>query len=98
MTVIYAVVFTKGLWGFSGLAIGGMVGLDILFLYFISVVTFCIFGIARTAWSICKLRVVTLYCYRSFWYWISRSALNKRWCYDNHYAVTAMTKCQGCSC
>jgi aquaporin Z len=36
MAVIYAVVHTKGLRGFSGLAIGGMVGLDIFFLAFIS--------------------------------------------------------------
>jgi aquaporin Z len=36
MGVIYAVVYTKGLRGFSGLAIGGMVGLDIFFLAFIS--------------------------------------------------------------
>ena len=36
MAVIYAVVYTKGLRGFSGLAIGGIVGLDIFFLAFIS--------------------------------------------------------------
>jgi aquaporin Z len=36
MAVIYAVVHTKGLRGFSGLAIGGIVGLDIFFLAFIS--------------------------------------------------------------
>lgn len=36
MAVIYAVVYTKGLRGFGGLAIGGMVGLDFLFLSFIS--------------------------------------------------------------
>jgi aquaporin Z len=36
MAVIYAVVYTKGLRGFGGLAIGGMVGLDIFFLAFIS--------------------------------------------------------------
>lgn len=36
MTVIYAVVYTKGLRGFSGIAIGGIVGLDIFFLAFIS--------------------------------------------------------------
>lgn len=30
------VVYTKGLRGFSGIAIGGMVGLDILFLSYIS--------------------------------------------------------------
>jgi aquaporin Z len=36
MGVIYAVVHTKGLRGFSGLAIGGIVGLDIFFLAFIS--------------------------------------------------------------
>jgi aquaporin Z len=36
MAVIFAVVYTKGLKGFSGIAIGGMVGLDILFLSFIS--------------------------------------------------------------
>lgn len=36
MAVIYGAVFTKGLRGFSGVAIGGMVGLDILFLSFIS--------------------------------------------------------------
>jgi len=36
IAVIYAVVYTKGLRGFSGLAIGGMVGLDIFFLAFIS--------------------------------------------------------------
>lgn len=36
MAVIFVVVYTKGLRGFSGIAIGGMVGLDILFLSFIS--------------------------------------------------------------
>jgi aquaporin Z len=36
MGVIFYVVYTKGLRGFSGVAIGGMVGLDILFLAFIS--------------------------------------------------------------
>lgn len=36
MTVIFVVVYTKGLKGFSGIAIGGMVGLDIFFLAFIS--------------------------------------------------------------
>ena len=36
MAVIFAVVYTKGLRGFSGLAIGGIVGLDIFFLAFIS--------------------------------------------------------------
>ncbi len=36
MGVIFYVVYTKGLKGFSGVAIGGMVGLDILFLAFIS--------------------------------------------------------------
>jgi aquaporin Z len=36
MGVIYMVVYTKGLRGFGGLAIGGMVGLDIFFLAFIS--------------------------------------------------------------
>jgi aquaporin Z len=36
MAVVYAVVHTKGLRGFSGLAIGGIVGLDIFFLAFIS--------------------------------------------------------------
>ena len=36
MAVIYAVIHTKGLRGFSGLAIGGIVGLDIFFLAFIS--------------------------------------------------------------
>ncbi|HEX6252806.1 MAG TPA: aquaporin [Nitrososphaera sp.] len=36
MAVIYLVVYTKGLWGLGGLAIGGMVGLDIFFLAFIS--------------------------------------------------------------
>lgn len=36
MAVIYAVVLTKGLRGFSGIAIGGIVGLDILFFAFIS--------------------------------------------------------------
>jgi len=35
MAVILAVVYTKGLKGFSGLAIGGIVGLDIFFLSFI---------------------------------------------------------------
>ena len=34
--VIFAVVYTKGLRGFSGVAIGGMVGLDIFFFSFIS--------------------------------------------------------------
>lgn len=36
MAVIFAVVYTKGLKGFSGIAIGGIVGLDIFFLAFIS--------------------------------------------------------------
>jgi aquaporin Z len=36
MSVIFAVVYTKGLRGFSGVAIGGIVGLDIFFLSFIS--------------------------------------------------------------
>ncbi len=36
MVVILTVVYTKGLKGFSGIAIGGIVGLDILFLAFIS--------------------------------------------------------------
>jgi aquaporin Z len=36
MAVILAVVYTKGLKGFSGIAIGGIVGLDIFFFSFIS--------------------------------------------------------------
>jgi aquaporin Z len=36
MSVILAVVYTKGLKGFGSIAIGGIVGLDILFLAFIS--------------------------------------------------------------
>jgi aquaporin Z len=36
MAVIYLVVYSRGLRGFGGLAIGGMVGLDIFFLAFIS--------------------------------------------------------------
>lgn len=36
MAVILTVVYTKGLRGFSGIAIGGIVGLDIFFLAFIS--------------------------------------------------------------
>ena len=36
MGVIYAVVYTKGLRGLSGIAIGGIVGLDIYFFGFIS--------------------------------------------------------------
>ena len=36
MAVILIVVYTKGLRGFGGIAIGGMVGLDIFFLAFIS--------------------------------------------------------------
>lgn len=36
MAVIFTVVYTKGLRGFSGIAIGGIVGLDIYFLAFIS--------------------------------------------------------------
>lgn len=36
MAVIFAVVYTRGLRGWSGIAIGGMVGLDIFFLSFIS--------------------------------------------------------------
>jgi aquaporin Z len=36
MFVIYIVVYTKGLRGFSGIAIGAMVGLDIFFLAIIS--------------------------------------------------------------
>jgi aquaporin Z len=36
MAVIFTVVYTKGLKGFSGIAIGGIVGLDIFFLAVIS--------------------------------------------------------------
>lgn len=36
MAVIFAVIYTKGLKGFGGVAIGGIVGLDIFFLAFIS--------------------------------------------------------------
>jgi aquaporin Z len=36
MAVIFMVVYTKGLKGFGGIAIGGIVGLDIFFLAFIS--------------------------------------------------------------
>lgn len=36
MVVIFTVVYTKGLKGFSGIVIGGIVGLDIFFLSFIS--------------------------------------------------------------
>jgi aquaporin Z len=36
MAVILVVVYTKGLKGFSGIVIGGIVGLDIFFLAFIS--------------------------------------------------------------
>ena len=36
MGVIFFVVYTKGLKGFSGIAIGGIVGLDVLFFAFIS--------------------------------------------------------------
>jgi glycerol uptake facilitator-like aquaporin len=36
MAVILVVVHTKGLRGFSGIAIGGIIGLDIFFLSFIS--------------------------------------------------------------
>ncbi|MDW0163842.1 MAG: aquaporin [Nitrososphaeraceae archaeon] len=36
MAVIYAVVLTKGLRGFSGIAIGEIVGLDIFFLGHVS--------------------------------------------------------------
>ena len=36
MAVIFTVVYTKGLKGFGGIAIGGVVGLDIFFLAFIS--------------------------------------------------------------
>jgi aquaporin Z len=36
MVVILVVVYTKGLKGFSGIAIGAIVGLDIFFLSFIS--------------------------------------------------------------
>lgn len=36
MAIIFIVVYTKGLRGFSGIAIGGIVGLDIFFLAFIS--------------------------------------------------------------
>lgn len=36
MTVIYVVVLTKGLRGFSGIAIGGIVGLDIFFFGLVS--------------------------------------------------------------
>jgi aquaporin Z len=36
MAVIFVVLYTKGLRGFGGIAIGGIVGLDIFFLAFIS--------------------------------------------------------------
>ena len=36
MSVIYVVVYTKGLKGFGGIVIGGIIGLDIFFLAFIS--------------------------------------------------------------
>ena len=36
MAVIFTVIYTKGLKGFGGIAIGGIVGLDIFFLAFIS--------------------------------------------------------------
>ena len=36
MAVIFVVVYIRGLMGFSGIAIGGIVGLDIFFLAFIS--------------------------------------------------------------
>jgi aquaporin Z len=36
MAVIFVVVYTRGLRGFTGIAIGGMVGLDIFFLAYIS--------------------------------------------------------------
>ena len=36
MAVVYAVVYTKGLKGFSGIAIGGIVAVDILLLSFVS--------------------------------------------------------------
>jgi glycerol uptake facilitator-like aquaporin len=36
MIVILFVVYTKGLKGFSGIAIGGIIGLDIFFFGFIS--------------------------------------------------------------
>jgi aquaporin Z len=36
MAVIFAVIYTRGLRGWSGIAIGGMVGLDIFFFSFIS--------------------------------------------------------------
>jgi aquaporin Z len=36
MAVIFAVVYTKGLKGLGGIAIGGIIGLDIFFLSFIS--------------------------------------------------------------
>jgi aquaporin Z len=36
MAVILTVVYTKGLKGFSGIAIGGIVGLDIFFFSFVS--------------------------------------------------------------
>lgn len=36
MAVILVVIYTKGLRGFSSIEIGGMIGLDILFLSFIS--------------------------------------------------------------
>jgi aquaporin Z len=36
MAVIFTVVHTKGLRGFGGIAIGGIVGLDIFFFAFIS--------------------------------------------------------------
>jgi aquaporin Z len=39
MTVILIVVYSKGLKGFVGLAIGGMAGLDIFFLSFISFIS-----------------------------------------------------------
>ena len=48
LVVIYAVVLTKGLKGFSGIAIGGIIGLDIYFVGLISEAT--LFGSDGFIW------------------------------------------------
>jgi aquaporin Z len=55
MAVIYLVVYTKGLRGLGGLAIGGMVGLDIFFLAFISGASMTLQGRWRQLFSLVSL-------------------------------------------
>jgi aquaporin Z len=53
MAVILIVVYTKGLKGFSGIAIGGIVGLDIFFFAFISDASMNRQGAMNYLWLYC---------------------------------------------